>query len=67
MTQLWPAKVMKRYMHFVQTFKLNQTVLFDAYENDGDDYSELELEEDEDTTEDETEPQHLKPDCDDVF
>ena len=65
-TSLWPVKVVKRFVHFIDTFFEKHQVVFVNYEKAGGKYHDNEedtetSEEDEDTEGDAT------TDCDDVF
>ena len=72
-TGLWPVKVVKRYVHFINVTTEKLTKLFDNYEKNGGEYYTMEDgpsdDEDEDEAGDaaEEDEEQESSDCDDVF
>ena len=70
MTHLWPTRVMKRHLHFLETFRERRDAIFSGYENAGGTYEDIipppKESEAESETEDEVQDTNA-PDFDDVF
>ena len=69
-TSLWPLKVVKRYVHFINITTDKISELFQAYENNGGEYYGNGEDEDEDVPDEDgdvTEVEEESSDVDDVF
>ena len=71
MTRPWPTQIMRRHLHFVNSFRENRQEIIQTYEDKGGKYNGLQLSDapssDDEESNTDNEENEYQMECDDVF